>query len=204
MSKSTEDLKAAFAGESQANRKYTAFAKKADDEGYAQVAKLFRAAAAAEAVHAFNHLKALDGLQATGENLKSAVEGENYEVSSMYPEFIQDAEAKDIHVRCAASAGRWTWRRSTRRCTRRHWRTWKQARKPSLTIMCARSAVTHMKAHTKANARYAVHQVRNSNGSVNLGIHPSEGLLRCALRFAQGLLAVTSEVALIKAPEVKG
>ena len=94
MSKSIEDLKAAFAGESQANRKYTAFAKKADDEGFAQVAKLFRAAAAAEAVHAFNHLKAMDGLQATSENLKAAIGGENYEVTSMYPEFIQDAETE--------------------------------------------------------------------------------------------------------------
>lgn len=94
MSKSIEDLKAAFAGESQANRKYTAFAKKADSEGYAQVAKLFRAAAAAEAVHAFNHLKALDGLLETSENLKAAIGGENYEVSVMYPEFIQDAETE--------------------------------------------------------------------------------------------------------------
>lgn len=94
MSKSIEDLKAAFAGESQANRKYTAFAKKADDEGYAQVAKLFRAAAAAEAVHALNHLKAMEGLLGTSENLKAAIEGENYEVTTMYPEFIQDAEAE--------------------------------------------------------------------------------------------------------------
>lgn len=92
MSNSIEDLKAAFAGESQANRKYTSFAKKADVEGYAQVAKLFRAAAAAEAVHAANHLKAMDGLQGTSENLKVAIEGENYEVTSMYPEFIRDAE----------------------------------------------------------------------------------------------------------------
>jgi rubrerythrin len=94
MSKTIEDLKAAFAGESQANRKYTAFAKKADDEGYAQIAKLFRAAAAAEAVHAFNHLKALDGLQGTADNLQAAIGGENYEVTSMYPEFIQDAETE--------------------------------------------------------------------------------------------------------------
>jgi rubrerythrin len=90
-----DDLNAAFAGESQANRKYTAFARKADEEGYAQVAKLFRAAAAAEAVHAFNHLKAMDGLQATSENLKTAIGGENYEVTSMYPGFIQDAETEE-------------------------------------------------------------------------------------------------------------
>jgi rubrerythrin len=94
MSKTIEDLKAAFAGESQANRKYTVFAKKADDEGYAQVAKLFRAAAAAEAVHAANHLKAMEGLQTTSENLKAALGGENYEVDSMYPPMIQTAEAE--------------------------------------------------------------------------------------------------------------
>lgn len=95
MSKTIEDLNAAFAGESQANRKYTAFARKADDEGYAQIAKLFRAAAAAEAIHAFNHLKAMDGLLGTKENLEAAISGENYEVTSMYPEFIQDAEAEE-------------------------------------------------------------------------------------------------------------
>ena len=94
MSKTIEDLKAAFAGESQANRKYTAFAKKADGEGFAQVAKLFRAAAAAEGVHANNHLKAMEGLQGTSENLEAAIGGENYEVTSMYPEFIQDAETE--------------------------------------------------------------------------------------------------------------
>jgi rubrerythrin len=94
MSKTIEDLKEAFAGESQANRKYTVFAKKADDEGYPQVAKLFRAAAAAEAVHAANHLKAMEGLQATSENLKAAIGGESYEVTTMYPPFIQDAEAE--------------------------------------------------------------------------------------------------------------
>ena len=93
MSKSLEDLKAAFAGESQANRKYLAFAKKADDEGFPQAAKLFRAAAEAETVHAHNHLRAMDGIRATAENLKEAIAGENYEHTSMYPEFIKDAEA---------------------------------------------------------------------------------------------------------------
>jgi rubrerythrin len=92
MSKSSDDLKAAFAGESQANRRYLAFAKKADDEGHPQVARLFRAAAAAETVHALNHLRALDGVKGTEENLKAAIGGENYEVVTMYPEFIKDAE----------------------------------------------------------------------------------------------------------------
>jgi len=93
MSKSVDDLKAAFAGESQANRKYLAFAKKADDEGHPQVAKLFRAAAEAETVHAHNHLRAMDGIGSTEANLKEAITGENYEHTNMYSTFIKDAEA---------------------------------------------------------------------------------------------------------------
>jgi rubrerythrin len=93
MSKTTENLQAAFAGESQANRKYLAFAEKADLEGYPQVARLFRAAAAAETVHAHNHLRALGGIQSTTENLKVAISGENYEVVSMYPGFLAEAES---------------------------------------------------------------------------------------------------------------
>jgi len=92
MSKTIDDLKAAFAGESQASRKYLSFAKKADEEGLAQIARLFRAASLAETVHAHNHLKALEGIQSTAQNLQTAIEGENYEVSSMYPDFIKDAE----------------------------------------------------------------------------------------------------------------
>jgi len=93
MTKTIEDLKAAFAGESQANRRYLAFAKKADQEGHPPVAKLFRAAAAAETVHALNHFRAMGGVQTTAENLQTAMAGENHEVVSMYPEFIADAEA---------------------------------------------------------------------------------------------------------------
>jgi rubrerythrin len=92
MSKTKEDLKAAFAGESQANHKYTNFAQKADEEGYSQVAKLFRAAATAEAIHAANHLKALGAIKSTAENLEASIAGENYETSNMYPEFIKDAQ----------------------------------------------------------------------------------------------------------------
>lgn len=94
MSKSTDNLKAAFAGESQANRKYTAFAKKADEQGHAQVAKLFRAAAAAETVHALSHFRVLGGVAETADNVKAAVEGEDYEVETMYPAFIKDAQAE--------------------------------------------------------------------------------------------------------------
>ncbi len=92
MSKSDENLKAAFAGESQANRKYLAFAKKADDEGLPQVARLFRAAAEAETVHAHAHLRALKGINSTKENLQEAIEGETHEFKNMYPGMISTAE----------------------------------------------------------------------------------------------------------------
>ncbi|WP_003543418.1 rubrerythrin family protein [Desulfotomaculum nigrificans] len=90
---STENnLKAAFAGESQANRKYLAFAAKADQEGYPGVAKLFRAAAEAETIHALSELKALGLVKSTAENLQAAIEGETYEFTEMYPDFIKTAE----------------------------------------------------------------------------------------------------------------
>lgn len=92
MSKTTDNLKEAFAGESQANRKYLAFAEKADKEGYAQAAKLFRAAAHAETIHAHAHLKALGEVKSTAENLKTAVQGETEEFESMYPAMIKEAE----------------------------------------------------------------------------------------------------------------
>ncbi|HOT91052.1 MAG TPA: rubrerythrin family protein [Anaerolineae bacterium] len=92
--KTVDDLWAAFAGESQANRKYLAFAKKAEREGYHQVAKLFRAVAAAETVHAHNHFRTLGEIKSTAENLQAAIGGENYEVNVMYPEFIADAQAE--------------------------------------------------------------------------------------------------------------
>ena len=88
----TDNLKAAFAGESQANRTYLAFAKKADSEGYPQVAKLFRAAAEAETVHAHAHLRVLGTAKSTAENLQSAVGGEAHEFKDMYPQFVAEAE----------------------------------------------------------------------------------------------------------------
>ncbi len=87
-----DNLKEAFAGESQANRKYLAFAKKADEEGLFQVARLFRAAAEAETVHAHNHLTVLKGIKSTEENLKEAIAGEVEEFKEMYPAFIKVAE----------------------------------------------------------------------------------------------------------------
>jgi rubrerythrin len=94
MEKSIADLKEAFAGESQANRKYLAFAEKADREGYPQVARLFRAAAEAETVHALNHLRALKGIGSTAENLKEAIAGESAEFQKMYPRMIADSQAE--------------------------------------------------------------------------------------------------------------
>lgn len=92
MSKTESNLWEAFAGESQANRKYLAFAKKADNEGYPQAAKLFRAAAEAETVHAHAHLRTLGAVKSTADNLKSAIEGETHEFKEMYPAMIEEAE----------------------------------------------------------------------------------------------------------------
>ncbi|HAX17603.1 MAG TPA: rubrerythrin, partial [Actinobacteria bacterium] len=92
--KTLANLQAAFAGESQANRKYLAFAKKADAEGYRQAAKLFRAAAEAETIHAHAHLAAMGGIKDTRENLKEAIAGETHEFQNMYPQMIKDAETE--------------------------------------------------------------------------------------------------------------
>lgn len=92
MTKTEDDLKAAFAGESQANRRYLAFAARAEQDGYPQIAKLFRAAAEAETVHALNHLRVMGGIKGTGENLREAIAGETHEYTKMYPGFIEDAK----------------------------------------------------------------------------------------------------------------
>jgi rubrerythrin len=92
---STEkNLKEAFAGESQANRMYLAFAKQAESDGYPQVAKLFRAAAAAETVHAHAHFRVMGGVKNTEANLQAALDGEGYEFKQMYPGFLSEAEAE--------------------------------------------------------------------------------------------------------------
>ncbi|MGB9842350.1 MAG: rubrerythrin family protein [Candidatus Bathyarchaeales archaeon] len=95
MAKTDENLKVAFAGESQANRRYLAFAKKAEEEGYTQIAKLFKAAAEAETVHALNHLRITGQIKSTLENLKAAVSGETFEFKEMYPEYIAAAKQED-------------------------------------------------------------------------------------------------------------
>jgi len=96
LTKTEEFLKEAFAGESQANRKYSAFAAQADKEGFAQAARLFRAAAEAEAIHAANHLRALKAIKTSKENLREAIAGETHEFKDMYPEMIAAAKAEGI------------------------------------------------------------------------------------------------------------
>lgn len=93
-SKTEQHLKEAFAGESQANRKYLAFAKKAEQEGHPLVARLFRAAAEAETVHAHAHLRALGGIGSTADNLREAISGETHEFTAMYPAMIRDASSE--------------------------------------------------------------------------------------------------------------
>jgi len=89
-----DNLKSAFAGESQASRKYLYFAEKADREGLSQIARLFRAASEAETVHARNHLEAMQGIGFTADNLKAAIRGEHYEFTEMYPLYIAEAKAE--------------------------------------------------------------------------------------------------------------
>jgi rubrerythrin len=92
MKKTMDNLATAFAGESQANRKYTFFAEQAEKEGYTHVARLFRATAEAETIHARNEFKAKGGIGTTAENLVAAKGGETYEFTEMYPQMLKDAE----------------------------------------------------------------------------------------------------------------
>ena len=94
MSNTSENLQAAFAGESQANRKYLFFAKKADEAGHPQIARLFRAVAEAETVHAQNHFNVMGGIKSVKENLETAINGEYHEFSTMYPGFIEQAKSE--------------------------------------------------------------------------------------------------------------
>ena len=104
-----ENLKAAFAGESQASQKYLAFAAKADAEGYANVGRLFRAVAYAESMHARNHLSALGGIGGTADNLKAAWGGETFEIDEMYPAYdavakLQENKSAQTSIRYALTA----------------------------------------------------------------------------------------------------
>ncbi len=95
MSRTNDALKEAFAGEAQANRRYLAFTAKADQEGYPQAARLFRAAAEAETVHALAHLRAMKGIRSTKENLEEAIAGETHEFKNMYPQMIEAAKEEN-------------------------------------------------------------------------------------------------------------
>ena len=95
----TENLKEALAGESQANQKYRAFAKKAEQDGMPNIARLFRTTAEAERIHAEGHLRSLGGVGSTAENLKAAIEGETYEYTSMYPPMLEQAAAEGHRAR---------------------------------------------------------------------------------------------------------
>jgi rubrerythrin len=99
MPNTTENLKVAFAGESQANRKYLAFARQAQKEGYPQVAKLFRAAAEAETIHALAHFTNMGGVGSTAENVREAIAGETYEFTEMYPPMVEQALAEGHRAR---------------------------------------------------------------------------------------------------------
>ena len=99
MSTTTDNLKEAFAGESQANQKYRAFAKRAEQDGMPNIAKLFRTAAEAERIHAEGHLKSLEGVGSTKENLQAAIDGETYEFTTMYPPMFEQAKAENHRAR---------------------------------------------------------------------------------------------------------
>jgi len=94
-----DNLKEAFAGESQANQKYRAFARQADRDGFPNVAALFRTTAEAERLHAEGHLKALDGVGQTAANLQAAIDGESYETEQMYPPMLAQAEQEGHKAR---------------------------------------------------------------------------------------------------------
>ena len=95
MTDTIKNLKEAFAGESQANQKYRAFAKKAEKEGFSNIARLFQATAEAERIHAEGHLRALEGIGSTADNLQAAIDGETYEYTKMYPPMFDQAKADD-------------------------------------------------------------------------------------------------------------
>jgi rubrerythrin len=97
MSQTDENLKIAFSDESQTNIEYLAYAHQAIDEGITEIAQLFREAAGAEVVHALSHLRAMNVVKSTRDNLKEAAEGESLQIMSMYPKFIEEAEKEGRH-----------------------------------------------------------------------------------------------------------
>jgi rubrerythrin len=159
MANTEKNLLEAFAGESQANRKYLAFAKKAEEEGYRQIAKLFRAAAEAETVHALNHLRELGGIKSTRENLEAAINGETYEFQKMYPEFIEDAKKKGKSLPSGALTLPMRWKRFMPNFTERPSKI--SAGILMWTIMSVRSAGILLREHHPMNALYVGQRKRH-------------------------------------------
>jgi len=95
MANTTDNLKEAFGGESQANQKYRAFAIKAEKEGFPNIARLFEITAEAERIHAAGHLSSLHGIGSTADNLQTAITGETYEYTEMYPPMLEEAEKEN-------------------------------------------------------------------------------------------------------------
>ena len=160
---STKDnLAAAFAGESQANRKYLMFAEQAEKDGFKGVAKLFRATAEAETIHAFAEFRANGGVGTTAENLQAAINGETYEFSEMYPPMIKKPRPKATRRPPASSTSRTRPRRSTRSSTKRPSPTWPE---PRTTTISARSAATSTRAKPRPTAPSAARRLRYSRSS---------------------------------------
>jgi rubrerythrin len=141
--KTAANLMSAFAGESQANRKYTAYAKKAEAEGKKNAAKLFRAAADAETLHALKEFEVAGKVHTTSDNLKDAVAGETHEYKSMYPDFIAQANEEGTMPRSPSFPTRCKLKRSTRSCIRKRWTPSTKPRRFS--TICARFAETSKK-----------------------------------------------------------
>ncbi len=158
-----ENLAAAFAGESQANRKYLAFAKKADVDGLPQLAKLFRATAEAETIHAHAHLKAMGGIKSSVENLKAAIEGEATNSRRCIRNFWNRQERTRTRKRIFLLPTPWPWKRFTTGCMKKPWQRWKEARICRMRkFMCVRSAGILWKDRCRIIARCVAYPARSS------------------------------------------
>jgi rubrerythrin len=158
-----ENLKAAFAGESQAHTRYLIFAEEAKRHGFENVARLFTAIAFAELVHATNHLRALGGIGKTGENLAKAIEGETFEVDEMYPAYVEVAKLQNEKVAERSANGLWKRRRFTQKCSARLRKQLKRAKTPKLaTFTFAKFVATQLKANLLTDVPSATQQKKSS------------------------------------------
>ena len=154
MSKTEQNLLEAFAGESQANRRYLAFAKKADKEGYPQAARLFRAAAEAETVHALAHLRTLGKVRSTAENLKEAIAGEIHEFTKMYPAMIEVANEEKNKAAARSFSYANKLEKVHAALYQKALKTWRLQKRPTITY--APYVATHVKATHQESALCAV------------------------------------------------